>query len=69
MPASEKVSPVEFQRYVAYARQHVHPQLSPPAEEVLKAYYLDARAMDVHSGNGMRVTVSTVRPLFRPLAG
>ena len=57
--------PIELMRkYIAYAREHVHPRLSAAAAGVLQTHYLEMRA-SAHSGDSVPVTTRQLESLIR----
>ena len=54
-----------FRVYVAYARAHCHPTLSPEAADALRATYSDLRATAAVDVNGLAVTPRTLESLVR----
>ncbi|KAF9932707.1 DNA replication licensing factor mcm8 [Linnemannia zychae] len=53
-----------LRKYIAYARQYVHPRLSPEAAETLQQYYLELRARH-RSPDGTPVTTRQLESLIR----
>ncbi|KAK5882807.1 hypothetical protein CesoFtcFv8_021355 [Champsocephalus esox] len=62
IPAGESVDPIPaslLRKYISYARQYVHPSLSPEAAEIIQEFYLSLRSQ----GNSADSTPITTRQL------
>ncbi|KAI4795049.1 hypothetical protein KUCAC02_031673 [Chaenocephalus aceratus] len=62
IPAGESIDPIPaslLRKYISYARQYVHPSLSPEAAEIIQEFYLSLRSQ----GNSADSTPITTRQL------
>ncbi|XP_033956117.2 DNA helicase MCM8 [Pseudochaenichthys georgianus] len=62
IPAGESIDPIPaslLRKYISYARQYVHPVLSPEAAEIIQEFYLSLRSQ----GNSADSTPITTRQL------
>ena len=67
LSASQRISsmPKDFlKKYVAYAKKHVHPQLSREAEDTLEKFYLHLRSQLTMSSE-LPVTALNLQTLIR----
>ncbi|XP_034407990.1 DNA helicase MCM8, partial [Cyclopterus lumpus] len=65
--AGETVDPIPvclLRKYISYARQYVHPRLSPEAAQTLKTFYLSLRAQG-HSADSTPITTRQLESLIR----
>ncbi|KAI9293941.1 MCM-domain-containing protein [Neoconidiobolus thromboides FSU 785] len=53
-----------FRKYIAYARQYVHPKISPNAAKKIKDFYLELRAKH-HSKDSIPITTRQLESLIR----
>lgn len=54
-----------LQDYICYAREHVHPTLSPEAAAMLKTYFLTLRHQQQQQPQGLRVATRQLESLIR----
>ncbi|XP_076016578.1 DNA helicase MCM8 [Genypterus blacodes] len=67
VPAGEFVDPIPtnlLRKYISYARQYVHPSLSPEAAGTLQEFYLSLRAQG-HSADATPITTRQLESLIR----
>ncbi|XP_069568999.1 DNA helicase MCM8 [Brachyistius frenatus] len=67
IPAGEAVDPIPvclLRKYVSYARQYVHPTLSPEAAQTLQDFYLTLRAQG-HTADATPITTRQLESLIR----
>ncbi|XP_009073390.1 PREDICTED: DNA helicase MCM8 [Acanthisitta chloris] len=65
--AGEKFDAIPYQllrKYVGYARQYVHPNLSPEAAQVLQEFYLELRKQN-HGADSTPITTRQLESLIR----
>uniref|UniRef100_A0A673CVF9 DNA helicase MCM8 n=1 Tax=Sphaeramia orbicularis TaxID=375764 RepID=A0A673CVF9_9TELE len=67
VPAGEIVDPIPaclLRKYISYARQYVHPSLSPEAAQTLQAFYLSLRSQ-AQSADATPITTRQLESLIR----
>ncbi|XP_022608585.1 DNA helicase MCM8 [Seriola dumerili] len=67
IPAGETVDPIPaclLRKYISYARQYVHPSLSPEAAQTLQDFYLSLRSQ-AHSADTTPITTRQLESLIR----
>uniref|UniRef100_A0AAQ5WWK5 DNA helicase MCM8 n=1 Tax=Amphiprion ocellaris TaxID=80972 RepID=A0AAQ5WWK5_AMPOC len=67
VPAGESVDPIPaslLRKYISYARQYVHPSLSPEAAQTLQDFYLSLRSQ-AHSADATPITTRQLESLIR----
>ncbi|XP_031730088.1 DNA helicase MCM8-like [Anarrhichthys ocellatus] len=67
VPAGETVDPIPvslLRKYISYARQYVHPSLSPEAAKTLQTFYLSLRSQ-AHSADSTPITTRQLESLIR----
>ncbi|XP_056250724.1 DNA helicase MCM8 [Seriola aureovittata] len=67
IPAGETVDPIPaclLRKYISYARQYVHPSLSPEAAQTLQDFYLSLRSQS-HSADTTPITTRQLESLIR----
>ncbi|XP_034538356.1 DNA helicase MCM8, partial [Notolabrus celidotus] len=67
IPAGESVDPIPaclLRKYISYARQYVHPTLSPEAAQILQDFYLSLRSQ-AHSADATPITTRQLESLIR----
>ncbi|KAL7383307.1 hypothetical protein ABVT39_008382 [Epinephelus coioides] len=67
IPAGETVDPIPvslLRKYISYARQYVHPSLSPEAAQTIQAFYLSLRSQ-AHSADSTPITTRQLESLIR----
>ncbi|XP_040905949.1 DNA helicase MCM8 [Toxotes jaculatrix] len=67
IPAGETVDPIPaclLRKYISYARQYVHPSLSPEAAQTLQDFYLSLRSQ-AHSADATPITTRQLESLIR----
>ncbi|KAF1375446.1 hypothetical protein PFLUV_G00220250 [Perca fluviatilis] len=67
IPAGESVDPIPvclLRKYISYARQYVHPSLSPEAAKILQDFYLSLRSQ-AHSADSTPITTRQLESLIR----
>lgn len=67
IPAGETVDPIPvclLRKYISYARQYVHPSLSPEAAKILQDFYLSLRSQ-AHSADSTPITTRQLESLIR----
>ncbi|TDH01569.1 hypothetical protein EPR50_G00181570, partial [Perca flavescens] len=67
IPAGETVDPIPvclLRKYISYARQYVHPSLSPEAAKILQDFYLSLRSQ-AHSSDSTPITTRQLESLIR----
>ncbi|XP_070772101.1 DNA helicase MCM8 isoform X2 [Enoplosus armatus] len=67
IPAGETVDPIPaclLRKYISYARQYVHPSLSPEAAQTLQDFYLSLRSQ-AHSADSTPITTRQLESLIR----
>lgn len=67
IPAGESVDIIPaclLRKYVSYARQYVHPSLSPEAAQTIQDFYLSLRAQ-AHSPDSTPITTRQLESLIR----
>ncbi|XP_062422696.1 DNA helicase MCM8 [Pungitius pungitius] len=67
VPAGESVDAIPvplLRKYISYARQYVHPSLSPEAAKTLQTFYLSLRAQ-AHSADCTPITTRQLESLIR----
>uniref|UniRef100_A0A3Q3NBT9 DNA helicase MCM8 n=1 Tax=Mastacembelus armatus TaxID=205130 RepID=A0A3Q3NBT9_9TELE len=67
IPADETVDPIPtclLRKYISYARQYVHPSLSPEAAQILQDFYLSLRSQ-AHCANSTPITTRQLESLIR----
>uniref|UniRef100_A0A3Q1EVT5 DNA helicase MCM8 n=1 Tax=Acanthochromis polyacanthus TaxID=80966 RepID=A0A3Q1EVT5_9TELE len=67
IPAGESVDPIPaslLRKYISYARQYVHPSLSPEAAQTLQDFYLSLRSQ-AHSVDATPITTRQLESLIR----
>ncbi|XP_051815675.1 DNA helicase MCM8 [Acanthochromis polyacanthus] len=67
IPAGESVDPIPaslLRKYISYARQYVHPSLSPEAAQTLQDFYLSLRSQ-AHSADATPITTRQLESLIR----
>ncbi|XP_044071076.1 LOW QUALITY PROTEIN: DNA helicase MCM8 [Siniperca chuatsi] len=67
IPAGETVDPIPaclLRKYISYARQYVHPSLSPEAAQTLQNFYLSLRSQ-AHSADSTPITTRQLESLIR----
>lgn len=67
VPAGEFVDPIPtnlLRKYISYARQYVHPSLSPEAARTLQGFYLSLRSQ-AHSADATPITTRQLESLIR----
>ncbi|CAJ1066761.1 DNA helicase MCM8%2C partial [Xyrichtys novacula] len=67
LPAGENIDPIPaclLRKYISYARQYVHPTLSPEAAQILQDFYLSLRSQ-AHSADATPITTRQLESLIR----
>lgn len=67
VPAGEMVDAIPaclLRKYISYARQYVHPILSPEAAQTLQDFYLSLRSQ-AHSADATPITTRQLESLIR----
>ncbi|XP_049927246.1 DNA helicase MCM8 [Epinephelus moara] len=67
IPAGETIDPIPvslLRKYISYARQYVHPSLSPEAAQTIQAFYLSLRSQ-AHSADSTPITTRQLESLIR----
>ncbi|XP_034754360.1 DNA helicase MCM8, partial [Etheostoma cragini] len=67
IPAGETVDPIPvclLRKYISYARQYVHPSISPEAAKILQDFYLSLRSQS-HSADSTPITTRQLESLIR----
>ncbi|XP_073338778.1 DNA helicase MCM8 [Pagrus major] len=67
IPAGECVDPIPaclLRKYISYARQYVHPTLSPEAAQTIQEFYLSLRSQ-AHSADSTPITTRQLESLIR----
>ena len=67
IPAGEIADPIPaclLRKYISYARQYVHPTLSPEAAQILQDFYLSLRSQ-AHSADATPITTRQLESLIR----
>lgn len=67
IPAGETIDPIPpclLRKYISYARQYVHPKLSPEAAQAIQDFYLSLRAQS-HSPDSTPITTRQLESLIR----
>lgn len=67
IPAGETVDAIPaclLRKYISYARQYVHPTLSPEAAQTLQDFYLSLRSQ-AHSADATPITTRQLESLIR----
>ncbi|XP_027136146.1 DNA helicase MCM8 [Larimichthys crocea] len=67
IPAGEPVDPIPpclLRKYVSYARQYVHPTISPEAAQTIQDFYLTLRSQS-HSADSTPITTRQLESLIR----
>ncbi|XP_039994442.1 DNA helicase MCM8 [Xiphias gladius] len=67
IPAGETVDPIPtclLRKYISYARQYVHPLLSPEAAQTIQDFYLSLRSQ-AHSAASTPITTRQLESLIR----
>ncbi|XP_069395002.1 DNA helicase MCM8 [Paralichthys olivaceus] len=67
IPAGETVDPIPaclLRKYISYARQYVHPKLSPEAAKILQVFYLSLRSQ-AHTADSTPITTRQLESLIR----
>uniref|UniRef100_UPI0037E8A5DF DNA helicase MCM8 n=1 Tax=Semicossyphus pulcher TaxID=241346 RepID=UPI0037E8A5DF len=67
IPAGESADPIPaclLRKYISYARQYVHPTLSPEAAQILQDFYLSLRSQ-AHSADSTPITTRQLESLIR----
>ncbi|KAK1905838.1 DNA helicase MCM8, partial [Dissostichus eleginoides] len=67
IPAGESIDPIPaslLRKYISYARQYVHPSLSPEAAEIIQEFYLSLRSQG-HSADSTPITTRQLESLIR----
>ncbi|XP_037638413.1 DNA helicase MCM8, partial [Sebastes umbrosus] len=67
VPAGEPIDPIPvslLRKYISYARQYVHPSLSPEAAKTLQDFYLKLRSQ-AHSADSTPITTRQLESLIR----
>lgn len=67
VPAGEAVDAIPaclLRKYVSYARQYVHPSLSPEAAQTLQDFYLSLRSQ-AHTADATPITTRQLESLIR----
>lgn len=67
IPAGENVDPIPaclLRKYISYARQYVHPTLSPEAAQILQDFYLSLRSQS-HTADSTPITTRQLESLIR----
>ncbi|XP_067466792.1 DNA helicase MCM8 isoform X2 [Thunnus thynnus] len=67
IPAGEIADPIPaclLRKYISYARQYVHPSLSPEAAQILQDFYLSLRSQ-AHSADATPITTRQLESLIR----
>ena len=64
-PDDEPLPPQLLRKYIAYARQYVHPRLTPEAAVVLKTFYLNLRRQSAADPGAPPVTHRQLESLVR----
>ncbi|KAJ9065482.1 DNA replication licensing factor mcm8, variant 2 [Entomophthora muscae] len=62
--AFDRLPTIQFRKYIAYARAHVHPRLSPEAATILKTFYLELRR-NYRSRDAAPITTRQLESLVR----
>lgn len=60
----EPIAPALFRKYISYARQYVHPRLSPEAAKTIQDFYLSLRAQS-HTADSTPITTRQLESLIR----
>ncbi|CAK6978148.1 DNA helicase MCM8 [Scomber scombrus] len=67
IPAGEIADPIPvclLRKYISYARQYVHPSLSPEAAQILQDFYLSLRSQ-AHTADATPITTRQLESLIR----
>ncbi|XP_074531803.1 DNA helicase MCM8 [Halichoeres trimaculatus] len=67
LPAGESSDPIPaclLRKYISYARQYVHPTLSPEAAQILQDFYLSLRSQS-HTADSTPITTRQLESLIR----
>lgn len=64
-PDDDPLPPQLLRKYIAYAKQYVHPVLSPEATAIIKSFYLDLRQRSAADVSGPPVTHRQLESLIR----
>lgn len=67
IPAGETVDPIPpclLRKYISYARQYVHPSLSPEAAQTIQDFYLSLRSQ-AQSADSTPITTRQLESLIR----
>lgn len=67
IPAGETADPIPpclLRKYISYARQYVHPSLSPEAAQTIQDFYLSLRSQS-HSADSTPITTRQLESLIR----
>lgn len=67
IPLGEIIDPIPpclLRKYISYARQYVHPKLSPEAAQTIQDFYLSLRAQS-HSPDSTPITTRQLESLIR----
>lgn len=60
----QPIAPALFRKYISYARQYVHPRLSPEAAKTIQDFYLSLRAQS-HTADSTPITTRQLESLIR----
>lgn len=67
IPADESVDAIPaclLRKYISYARQYVHPTLSPEAAQTIQEFYLSLRSQ-AHTADSTPITTRQLESLIR----
>lgn len=67
IPADENVEAIPaclLRKYISYARQYVHPTLSPEAAQTIQEFYLSLRSQ-AHTADSTPITTRQLESLIR----
>lgn len=67
IPADESVEAIPaclLRKYISYARQYVHPTLSPEAAQTIQEFYLSLRSQ-AHTADSTPITTRQLESLIR----